>query len=487
MRLVLAILGACCAWFGFANAQVASHCQARPTLRSLIADMVAQNLSSDLAFWSADMTQVHLLLSDSGQLVLEELRIQSPNYLNQDMRDLIRSLEARFDLPLPEGGPLLPTLKSLSPDIAQVSTLINRLNLLQERVDFTFDPRDLFEDITIDVRSARALWAQARAYAQDEAALAFVEQQGLILPRAVRLTERFRVAPDAMSWHGPALLDAIMSGHMTWVSAENIVWGWFQAGDRIRIQSFAQAFKEALLRLRADFVAGRPNFNVDEPFSGYFSSWQRWEDLSARLLLMIGQRGAIPAVFFHQTFVLGLGESEPNVAALDASQLFTIWYSGGYQPLDGFGEALIAHRSDDDVRKTQDMIAFFQVLVLGSALGRDRLIDLLERFETLPEVRWLGGPLLMEAFLALDERDLALRAAEVSAATQVHSDAPYAYVIPLVRTGQIALARAVLEAFHRQACSRLSGRSNRTYGWIDWLPLMAALEWRIPVSRLNGI
>ena len=47
-----------------ARAQIADHCRANPTLEALVADMVAQNLSGDLAFWQADMTQVHLLLAD---------------------------------------------------------------------------------------------------------------------------------------------------------------------------------------------------------------------------------------------------------------------------------------------------------------------------------------------------------------------------------------------------------------------------------------
>ena len=470
-----------------ARAQIADHCRANPTLEALVADMVAQNLSGDLAFWQADMTQVHLLLADVGAMVLAELRTLDADPVAQDVRDLIEGLEARFDLPLPAGGPLLPNLKPQSPDLRAVEEILDHLSGLHGRIDRPFDRADSLSDVHLSHAAAQALWAQARAYARDPQALAYVAEQGLILPHALWVSERFRVAPDAVTWTAQAVHDAILDGELTWVAAENIVWGWFQAGDRIRVQAFAQDLRGSLLRLRNDFIAGRPDFEAVEPFSGYFSSWQRWEDLSARLLLMLGQRGDVPPAFFHQTIALGFGETEPNIAALDASQLFALWHASGYQAIEDLGQALIAQRSAQDVRQAADMMAFFQVLVRGADLGTGRLTGLLERAETTPNARWFGGPVLMEAFLILGEPELALRAAEVAAGAQTNLDAPYAYVTPLIRIGQVDLAQQVLAAFHRQACSRIAQRSDRTYSWIDWMPLISALEWRIPVSRLDGV
>ena len=93
----------------------------------------------------------------------------------------------------------------------------------------------------------------------------------------------------------------------------------------------------------------------------------------------------------------------------------------------------------------------------------------------------------MEAFIALNRREEALRAAEVSASIEPGFAAPYAYVIPLIRIGEIELARDVLSRFHQAACSDIEARSDRTYSWIDWLPLVAAAHWQVPVSRFDGI
>ena len=469
-----------------AQAQVAAHCAAAPTLEGLIDDMAAQNLGGPVGFWDSGQTQVNLLLANANQQASESLNATQGAEAAPDLRDMVARIQVDYDLPLPIGGPVLPTLRSRTADVQAIEEELLRLQRLEAWVDLPFS-LELEPDLGIDLAEFRALWAQARTYSGDQAALAYVRDHDLIVPRAIRIPERFRPDRRALNQSADALLAAVLAGEVTWVAAENRVWGWLRAGNRIRAQAFALALKEELLILRQDFVGGRPNFETLEPFSGYFTSWQRWEDLTARLLLMLGQRREIPTSFFHQTLTLGLGETEPNIAALDASQLFAAWHNGGYGVAGRADGLLASQRKAADIRRAQDIYAFFQVLVRGKSLGQAHLMRLLQDAETDPSARWIGGPLLMEAFFDLGLEAEALRAAAVAAKAEAGLSAPYAYVTPLIRIGEIGQARAVLAIFHREACSRIALRSGRAYSWIEWLPLTAAAHWRVPVSRFDGI
>lgn len=468
------------------QAQVAAHCAAAPTLEGLIDDMTAQNLGGLVGFWDSGQTQVSLLLANANQQASESLNATQGAEAAADLRDMVARIQMDYDLPLPMGGPLLPTLRPKTADVQAIEDGLARLQRLEAWVDVPFN-LELEPDLGIDLAEFRALWAQSRAYAGDQAALAYVRDNDLIVPRAIRMPERFRPDRLAMNQSAEDLLAAVLTGEVTWVAAENTVWGWLRQGDRIRAQGFALALKDELLLLRQDFVGGRPNFEALEPFSGYFTSWQRWEDMAARLLLMLGQRSEVPASFFHQTLTLGLGETEPNIAALDASQLFAAWHNSGYGVAARADTVLASQREPADIRRAQDMYAFFQVLVRGDALGQAHLMRLLEDAESGPNARWIGGPLLMEAFFDLGLEAEALRAAAVAAKAETGLSSPYSYVTPLIRIGEIEQARDVLAIFHREACSRVALRSGRAYSWIEWLPLTAATDWRVPVSRFDGI
>lgn len=485
-RPLILTVAALCLTGGFARAQVAAHCGADLTLDTLIADMTSQNLSGEIAFWGAGQTKVNLLLANAGQMALAGLESSSEEEASPEVRTLVEDFERAHDLPIPDGGPLIPSLRPKTADVAQVEELLTRLQVMEPWVDVPFS-LDLEPDLGLELAEFRALWAQARAYARDEAALTYVRENNLIVPRAIRAPDRFRAAVDADRWDVEALMAGIVEGELTWVAAENIVWGWLKAGDRIRMQAFARALTQLLLTLREDFVADRPNFEALEPFSGYFSSWQRWEDLDARLLLMLGQRDDIPLSFFHQTLTLGFGETEPNIAAYDASQLFAGWFASGYQTVGSGLDLVAAQRSAQDLRRSQDMFLFLQVLSQGKTLGEEKLTTILEDMEQANGARWLGGPLLQDAFIGLGLHDKAVRAAEIAAKNQASLAAPFAYVTPQIRIGEIDLAREILAVFHREACNRVALNSERTYSWIEWLPLTSAAYWRVPVSRFDGI
>ena len=483
LRLMLLML---LAFTSAAQAQVAAHCSAPPTLEALIADMGQQNLGGEIAFWGSGQTQVNLLLAGAAQLALQSLRASTQAEASAEIRALVADMGRRLDLPLPQGGPLLPSLRPQTADLAMVSDILTQLQVMEPWVDVPFSLA-LQPDLGLPLEEFRALWAQTRAYSRDAGALAYIRENDLILPRAIRSEQRFRPAIDADAWQVEALVQAILAGEITWARAENIAWGWLKAGDRIRLQAFALALKADLLALRQGFVGATPDFEQLEPFSGYFTAWQRWEDLTARLLVMLGLRAEVPQQFYHQSLSIGLGETEPNVSAIDASLLYAAWHASGYQSANAALDIFQSQRTAQDLRRTQDLYVFLQVLDQGRDLGMARLTRILENIERGQNARWLGGPLLMESFVALEMAPEALRAAQVAAQSEAGLSAPFAYVTPLVRIGNIELAQQVLSIFHTQACSRVAVRSERTYSWIEWLPLTAATQWRVPVSRFDGI